>query len=262
MDPVRVGVWQCEPSPGNPEANLASLEAALREPAAKGLDVLVAPEMFLTGWEPAVFRERSLSDPAWAQRLGAVARSHRVFLATSLLTVAGARRHNTFHLWGPDGALLGTQNKIHLWGREADALTPGTEPRSILAGFGRVGGIICYDVEFPEVGRALALQGAELFLVPAAFYSTTSWDIMTRARALENGCFLAAANQIGGDPSNPHNGQSRIVDPYGSVLAEVPSGQGGIAVASLDPKRIDAARKWAPFLRDLRLRAPTLSLRS
>jgi predicted amidohydrolase len=253
MKEIRVGVWQFEPTPKDPAANLAALAEALESRDARDLDLLVAPEMFLTGWSTDVFRSKDAVDPSLVTKVGHHAKKARVAIAASMLTRSAQGLHNTFHLWGADGKLLGTQHKIHLWGREAEHLKPGQEPTVIEAPFARVGGVICYDVEFPEVARSLALQGAELLLVPAAFWSPTSWDLMTRARALENNCFVAAANQVGGDPNNPHNGQSRIVDPFGNVRAEVPGKTSGIASATLDPTRIPAARNWAPFLRDLRM---------
>jgi 5-aminopentanamidase len=253
MDAIRVGVWQFEPAAGQPQENLDALGRALDSRAAQDLDVLVAPEMFLTGWEPRIFRDRASVDPSLVTKVGHHAKRRKVSIAASLLTADRAGLRNTFHLWSASGKLVGAGHKIHLWAKEAEHLEPGEEAAPIEAPYARVGGIVCYDVEFPEVARAHALAGAELFLVPAAFYTPHTWDLMTRARALENGCFLAAANQIGGDPKNPHNGQSRIVDPFGNVLAEVPAKTSGIASASLDPSRIAAARAWAPFLRDLRL---------
>ncbi|MBI2077899.1 MAG: carbon-nitrogen hydrolase family protein [Euryarchaeota archaeon] len=251
MRKLRLAVWQMEPRPGDVEANLAKLDRALAAPAAKETDVFVAPEMFATGWlglggrDPAPLR--------LAERVGDRAREFGVHIATSLPVRRGRRDYNTFHLWDGNGDLVGTQDKIHLWDAEARRLTPGKAPRPLHTRFGWVGGLVCYDVEFPEVTRRLAVDGAELFLVPSAFYSRQSWDLVTRTRALENGCFLAAANQIGGDPKHPHNGQSRIVDPYGTVLAEVRGPRGGLAVAGLDPERAKGARAWAPFLRDRRL---------
>lgn len=253
MRPIRVGVWQFEPTPREPGRNLDELAAVLESADAQGLDLLVAPEMFLTGWGPDVFEDAALVGAGLGAKVGQHARRARVSVAASILTARGGRRYNTFHLWGADGSVLGARDKIHLWGREAEHLSPGDSPEPVDAPYARVGGMVCYDVEFPEVSRSLALAGAELLLVPAAFYSPQSWDLMTRARALENGCFLAAANQIGGDPKSPHNGQSRIVDPFGNVLAEVPTKTAGLATARIDPGRIEAARRWAPFLRDLRL---------
>ncbi|HLE46708.1 MAG TPA: carbon-nitrogen hydrolase family protein, partial [Candidatus Thermoplasmatota archaeon] len=235
MRRTRVAVWQMEPRPRDADANFAMIDKALSSRAATDADVFVAPEMFATGWMALNGQDpRPLKLP---ERVAKRAREHGTMIATSLPVRRGNRNYNTFHVWGKDGRLLGVQDKIHLWAEESNETTPGRSPRAVTTPVGRVGGVICYDVEFPEVTRRLAGQGAELFLVPAAFYSPQSWDLVTRTRALENGCFLAAANQIGGDPSHPHNGQSRIVDPYGTVLAEVRGSKSGVVAADLDPAR-------------------------
>lgn len=245
-------MWQLAPAPGDVEKNLEALAAVLQRRDLHDADLLVAPEMFATGWLPELLRHRTPTHERIQQEVSHLSEEHGIPIACSLHVRRNARDYNTFHLWGPDGRLLGAQDKIHLWDREAQTITAGSEPNLIETPLGRVGGMVCYDVEFPEVARALALQGAELFLVPSAFYTPQSWDIMTRARALENGCFLLAANQIGGDAKRPHNGQSRIVDPYGTVLAQVRHRRSNVAVAELDPNLISKARAWAPFLRDRR----------
>lgn len=250
MRRVDVAVWQMEPRPRDVEANLAKFDRALASRGASGVDLFVAPEMFATGW--LSMNGRDPTPLRLAKRIAQRAREHGTMIATSLPVRRRGRDYNTFHLWDAHGALVGTQDKIHLWAREAHTTTPGRSTRPLATKAARVGGLVCYDVEFPEVTRSLADQGAELFVVPSAFYTSQSWDLVTRTRALENGCFLAAANQIGGDPKKPHNGESRIVDPFGSVLAQVRARE-GIARATLDPGLVRKARAWAPFLKERRL---------
>jgi predicted amidohydrolase len=249
----RVAAWQMESTPGDVAANLERLERILAAERRRGTHLLVAPEMFLTGFGPAASQHAMATDDRRLDEVAAAARRHRVGLGASILTRRGRSNFNTFHVWGRDGRLLGTQDKIHLWADEARRTRPGTRPLVIPTPWAALGGMVCYDVEFPEVSRSLALDGAELLLAPSAFYSRTGWDISTRARALENGCYLAAANQIGGDPKNPHNGMTRIVDPFGNVVAEVSGSREGVVRVDLEPETVRAARKYAPFLRDRRL---------
>src|SRR5688500_8289011 len=166
MEPIRVGVWQFEPVAGDPGANLQALGAALDSRDAQDLDVLVAPEMFLTGWEPEVFADKANADPGLVTKVGHHAKRAKLSIASSVLTSEGGRLHNTFHFWDANGTVVGAGHKIHLWGREAERLTPGATPTLVDTTLGRFGGVICYDVEFPEVTRDLALRGAEVFLVP------------------------------------------------------------------------------------------------
>lgn len=253
MRDVTVAVWQAAPSPGDVEANLRRLRQAAEDAAQAEAEVLVAPEMFLTGWHPELTRLAAAPDGDLVGRVGHVAREASVWLATSLLVTRGGRFHNTFTLWDDRGRVAGTQDKVHLWADESRTVSPGQDVVPIETPWGRVGGVVCYDVEFPEVCRRLALDGCEIFLVPSAFYSPTGWDLSTRTRALENGCFLAAANQVGGRPENPHNGMSRLVDPYGEILGSLDGTSEAMAVARFEDERLRSAREYAPFLRDLRL---------
>lgn len=245
-----------QPKRGDVEANLCRFQETLRDPIASECDLLVAPEMFLTGFMPAAQRLATRDGGALLKRVSSLVKESGVALATSVLTERGHRQYNTFYLWDGDGTLLGRQDKIHLWAEEAGRATPGDATAPIKTGWGNVGGMVCYDVEFPEVSRALAVAGAEILLCPSAFYSPIGWDVSTRARALENGCYLIAANQVGGDPSHPHNGMTRIVDPFAKVVAEIPPGKEGVIAATLDPDVLANARAAAPFLRDRRLGVP------
>lgn len=258
MKDVTVAAWQAEPAAGDVEANLKAVRRAAGEAADADADVLVVPEMFLTGWHPDTTRLAVAPDGDLVGRVGDVAQEAGLWLATSLLTRRGDRYHNTFTLWNDQGRVAGTQDKVHLWAGEARTVTPGESVAPIETPWGRVGGVVCYDVEFPEVCRRLALDGCEMFLVPSAFYSATGWDLSTRTRALENGCYVAAANQVGGRPENPHNGMSRLIDPYGDIVESMGRDGGGLLVARFEGQKVEQARAYAPFLRDLRMGRSTV----
>jgi predicted amidohydrolase len=253
MRNLRVAAWQIDSARTDVEGNLRRLAQILTDREVARCDLLVAPEMFLTGFQAGKQHEAQAEDGPVFQKISTIVADAGVSFATSILVERGRNRFNTLYLWDDEGTLIGKQDKIHLWADESKRATPGEATRPLLTEWGPVGGMVCYDVEFPEVGRTLALEGAELFVVPSAFYSPTGWDIATRARALENGCYLVAANQVGGDPKHPHNGMSRIVDPFGTVVAEVASGREGVITAELDGNLIVKARQAAPFLRDRRL---------
>jgi len=174
-------------------------------------------------------------------------------------------------LLGPDGAVLATYRKVHLFDavagaavyRESSYLKPGEElvtaqidlARIHLASAGHVtlGLSICYDLRFPELYRELALAGAQVLCVPAAFTAPTGaahWEVLLRARAIESGCFVIAPDQVGEHlPGRACYGHSMIVDPWGEVLAELPDGA-GVCVADLDLARVAEVRAQIPSLRD------------
>jgi deaminated glutathione amidase len=178
------------------------------------------------------------------------------------------RVYNTCVLFAPDGSTAATYRKMHLFDavsgaavyRESSYLTPGTEVITAdmdlePVGSVRLGLSICYDLRFPELYRALALAGAQLLCVPAAFTAHTGaahWETLLRARAIENGCFVIAPDQVGEHlPGRECYGHSMIVDPWGEVLAELPDGV-GICVADLDLARVAEVRAQIPSLRDRR----------
>jgi deaminated glutathione amidase len=178
------------------------------------------------------------------------------------------RVYNTSVLFGPDGAAAATYRKVHLFDavsgvavyRESGYLTPGAEVVTAEVDVAPVGLVslgmsICYDLRFPELYRALALAGAQLLCVPAAFTAHTGaahWETLLRARAIENGCFVIAPDQVGEHlPGRGCYGHSMIVDPWGEVLAELPDGV-GVCLADLDLARVGEVRAQIPSLRDRR----------
>lgn len=251
MRDLVAAAWQFEPRPGDVEANLTAFEKALTKTG--DVDLFVAPEMFPTGWY--------FDDPKWAteagsdleRRIGEAARDHSTWVATSLHRRDGKVRRNTFTLWDDRGRVVRRQDKVHLWADEADHLAPGADVGTSDAPFARLGGMVCYDIEFPELARALALKGAEVLVLPAAFFTEQTWDLMTRTRALENGCFLVGANAVGGAGPKPQCGSARIVDPSGTVVARTKGRGSDVAVATLEASRISVAREWSPYLKQRRL---------
>jgi predicted amidohydrolase len=179
-------------------------------------------------------------------------------LGTTIVTSVAVRGGqgelwNTGLIVTPDG-IAATGAKRGLWGAEPDFFTPGAPAEQAVADtpVGRIGVAICYEGGFPEVARNLALAGARIIALPAAFGAARlhAWKLMTRARALENGCYLVAANTVGPSAGLTFCGHSTIVDPHGERQAVLPEGEGRV-VARLDPDTVDEARAAIPYLRDL-----------
>jgi predicted amidohydrolase len=175
----------------------------------------------------------------------------------------GDRCSNTCVVFAPDGAIAAVYRKMHLFDvdvggfsyRESDAQQAGTEICVAEAGGWKIGLTICYDLRFPELYRILAVLGAELITVPAAFTLYTGkdhWELLLRARAVENQCFVAAANQWGVQPDGkPSFGRSMIVDPWGLLLAQAPDAD-CVITADLDLSRLRSIRERLPSLANRR----------
>ena len=247
------------------ERNLASAESLVRRATTLGARFVSLPENFVflrSEGEPVV--EAQALDGTWVRRMSGLARELGITLLLGSLPEKAAgdphRVHNTSVLLGPDGATIAFYRKIHLFDidlpgmehlKESRAVRPGEDAVVARAPFGPLGLTICYDLRFPELYRALVHAGARVLAVPSAFTERTGkdhWEVLLRARAVENLAYVVAAAQVGhhGRGRSSH-GHAMIVDPWGAVLAQVPDGE-GVAVAELDFARQDRLRRELPAL--------------
>jgi len=261
---VRVAAVQLNSS-GDKARNLAAAEGLVRAAAADGADLVALPEKWslLAAGEEMAAAAEPLDGPTlsaargWARELGI----H--LLAGSISERGPEKAFNTSVLIGPDGSDLAVYRKIHLFDveaggvsyRESDHEEAGTEIVTAEADGVTVGLTVCYDLRFPELYRILAVRGACLIAVPSAFTLATGrdhWEVLLRARAIENQVFVVAPNQVGEAP--PHyssQGRSAIVDPWGVLLATAPDEECFIA-ADLDLAARDRVRESLPSLANRR----------
>jgi len=254
-------------------ANEEQVFRLLKE-AAGGADLAALPEVWPRQGSAKQIREAAESVPGpRTERLAEIAVRHRMWVhGGSVLEREGEgegeRIFNTSVLFDRSGELVATYRKIHLFdadppgavpSRESAVFTPGDQVVTAETEFGRVGLSICYDVRFPELYRALVVQGATIMFVPAAFRYETGidhWDPLLRARAIEDQAFVIAAAQWGtwGPPGRERRnfGHSLVVDPWGRVLAEAPDGP-GVTFAELDLGQVQRTREILPALRHRRL---------
>jgi predicted amidohydrolase len=250
------------------ERNLANAEVLVRAAAGDGATLVVLPERFDVRGETADY-ERA-AEPlehsrtaAWASDLARELGIDLIAGSTSERREGRAKPSNTSLHVGPDGELKAAYRKVHLFDvtvggteyRESDSDEPGDELVVSEAADGTpVGLSVCYDVRFPELYRILALNGALVLTVPANFTRTTGeahWEILLRARAVENQAFVIAPAQAGEyPPGMPAYGNSMIVDPWGEVLARAPGGGETFIAADLDFERLHEVRAKLPSLQN------------
>jgi predicted amidohydrolase len=260
---------------GDATANVQAAEALMEEAAAAGARLVALPETwaYKGGREGILASAEPVEGPSNAALARLAARLGIFVLAGSIYEPSPEPRrvYNTSALFGPNGGLLAVYRKIHLFDvtagttvyRESDEVTAGAELVTAEIACASVetaaqvtlGLTICYDLRFPEQYRSLALRGAQVLCVPAAFTAYTGaahWEVLLRARAVENGCFVIAPGQVGEHlPGRECFGHSMIVDPWGTILAEVQGGV-GFCVADLDLGRIAEVRAKIPSLRNRR----------
>lgn len=254
---MRIAVWQGQAAVLDLDANLAAIDEAARQAAAKGADLVLTPELFVTGYAPQRVSSVTAEQLADAQtRLSQIAGKHRIALVASLPGGdCSGRRHISAHLYGADGALLLTHHKVHLFGAdEKSAFQPASNaPGVVTMGDLKVSLLICYDVEFPESARAATAAGADIIVAPTALtpgYDTVA-QVLIPARALENHVAVAYGNHTGVEDGLPLAGGSVIAGPTGTILAQ--AGQTPeLIVADITRDEIDAARADVSYWQDRR----------
>ncbi len=254
--------------------NLATAGRLVAAAAAAGASFVTLPEYFCLMGERDADRLRIGEDAATGpiqQFLAETARRQGVWLlggTVPIRTTSGTRVRNASCLFAPSGDIAARYDKIHLFafddGREAydeaTVLEAGTTPVAVTADGLRVGLSVCYDLRFPELYRRLATPPNEmpldLICAPSAFTHATGaqhWELLLRARAVENQCYLMASAQGGMHRNGQRTwGHSMIVDPWGDVLASVGEGE-GFAIARFDRDRLDTVRERLPALRHRKL---------
>lgn len=253
-------------------SNLAAAEALLERAAVGGADLAILPE-YVDYLGPAA--GQPVAEPVDGEVgtfFAGAARRLGIWVVVGSIHERGPdpeHSYNTCLVFDRSGTLAATYRKIHLYDVEIPGRVSYLESATVAAGVQpvvvdveglRVGLSICYDLRFPELYRQLVTDGAaELLLVPAAFMLHTGrdhWEVLLRARAIENQCFVAAAAQTGDhEPSRTCFGRSMVIDPWGTVLTQVPDGS-GLAIVDLDLERLRTVRAELPSLANRRLQLP------
>ena len=272
MNRFRVGAVQMTSSL-ELEENLEAAARHIETAVAEGAMLVGLPEFFaLIGRQrddTFQIREQPGTGPIQAF-LSEQARHHGIWLLGGSMPIAidgEPRVRAASLLFDADGREVARYDKIHLFDvhvdgdskgvyQESQGVQPGTEPVVVDTPFGRLGLSICYDLRFPELFRGLAASGMDVLMVPSAFTATTGekhWEVLLRARAIENLCYVVAPAQWGRHQGGRDTyGDSLIIDPWGEVLSRLPSGN-GVVVHEVDLEKLDELRQRFPALEHSRL---------
>ncbi|AJE04732.1 carbon-nitrogen family hydrolase [Geobacter pickeringii] len=249
---VKAGAVQFTVRLGDVDANMAYVREALGRLAARGCSLAVLPEMWDTGYAYRELNELARRTPEVVAELGRLSEEHGMVIVGSLPEPHGERVCNTAYVLDR-GRLLGSYRKIHLFSLlgEDRAFDGGENWLVVDTHVGRVGVFICYDLRFPELARRLAVEGAEIIVVPAEWPKPREehWRALLRARAIENQLFVVAANCCGVQGKLDFFGSSLIIDPKGELLAEGGYEQCEIS-ADLDFEQMEKWRQAIPCFAD------------
>ncbi len=264
---ARVAALQMISTP-EPAENMAVAARLVREAAAAGAQLVALPEYW------GILGHRDTDKLAHAEAAGegplqsflaGLAREHGIWLLGGTLPLAceaPGKVRNTLLAYGPDGAVAARYDKIHLFGfkrgteeyDESRTIAPGSDVAVLDTPFARVGLSVCYDLRFPELYRAMG--HCDLIVVPAAFTYTTGrahWEVLLRARAIENQCYVLAPAQGGQHPNGRRTwGHSMLVDPWGEIRSQQAEGE-GVVIGDLDPHLMASVRSSLPALKHRKL---------
>lgn len=257
---VRVALVQLDVSSDEPVAQRVTRALGLVDQAASECDLLMLPELWHVGaFDVEAAREHAQPlDGPLASALSGLAKEHGIWLhAGSMAERDGDEFFNTSMLFAPDGILAAAYRKIHLFGFEGGEtvlMSGGDELFVVETPLGPTGLATCYDLRFPELFRALVEGGATAILLTSGWPTPRieHWDVLTRARAIENQSWFLACNEVGQQPGIQLGGHSVVIDPRGAVVAQAGTGQ-EILYVDVDP---GAAAQWRaefPVLDDIRI---------
>jgi len=243
---IKAGFVQFDVKSGNIASNLQSVKNGIRRLSDKGAQVAVLPEVWPCGFDNLKMADHAEKTPEIIHTLRELAIKNHMLIAGSLPSESDGKIYNILVVIDKDGSIAGEYRKIHLFsanGEDAD-FSAGDRAVVCKTSVGPVGLMTCYDLRFPELCRLLALSGARLVIVSAQWPESriNHWDILLRARAIENQLFIVAANRVGRDAPLTFNGHSQIISPTGEILVKIDD-QAGEGHAKINFNDIDAARK-------------------
>ena len=250
---LTVGVWQDPGLLGDVAANMATISRTTAQASHRGVDLLVFPECFLTGYFNREDTERIARqiDQDTVSALRAAAKSNATAILVGYYETQDGGLYNAALLIGADGAILANYRKRALYGDwEKSTFLRGTEPVLVELKGVTIAVLICFDIEFPELARECARKGADLIAVPTSLMEPHGHIArhMIPVRAIENQLYIAYANRIGAENALQYVGRSGIYDPQGTAIAEATEDGQELLVATVAKSAVSAARSEFSYL--------------
>ncbi|GAB7386623.1 carbon-nitrogen hydrolase [Bacillaceae bacterium] len=255
----KVAALQMRVHLGNPQINRQRAFRLAEQAADSGARLLVMPELWVTGYELSARAFAEMAETRNGETVTIfrrLARERRLVIVVPFVEKENELKdngllYNSAAVINDDGNIAGIYRKSYLWGKEKEIFTAGEKNYPVFStSVGNIGVLICYDMEFPEPSRQLALSGAELIVVPSVWSRNAErrWDIQLPARALDNTVFVLGVNAAGINTC----GKSKLAAPDGRVLAEAPRDDECLLIHDVDLSQISWTRQYIPYLRDLK----------
>ena len=247
---------------GSLKENLIVLEAQITKAVAAGAELILLPEHCLGQPVNILALTENFGDGLAQAAFASMAKKYRVWVVVGAMPIRMPDGHiySTSLVYSSEGECVAHYNKIHLCHvttdtsrrvQESDRYMSGNQVVAVDTPVGRIGLSICYDLRFPELYRELSNDGVTILLIPAAFLAYTGkshWEVLLRARAIENTCYVVASNQYGVLPNGLEMyGHSQIIDPWGDVITQLQEGD-GVVIADLEGIHLEGVRDRLPAL--------------
>ncbi len=253
--PFTAGIVQFDVAKGNLNKNIKMAFKGLEKLSGDGVSLAVLPEMFSCGFDNDNLKIHAQESDKVVEKLSGFAKQHRMIIAGSLPENESGNIFNTMVLIDRDGSIAASYRKTHLFKLtdEHHYYTPGDAITLADTSLGKIGMMICYDLRFPELCRQLAREGAFMVIVAAQWPTPRKehWEVLNRARAIENQIFIVCTNRTGSDKDLDFPGCSMVIDPTGNILAHAGSNKNAIA-APVDRAVMETAREQIPCMTDRR----------
>jgi len=255
---VKVAAVQMDCVLGEKDKNIAKATKFVEEAGQKGAQLIAFPELFSTGYrlEENYYRfSEYIPEGDTVKEFEGIAKENQVYIVGCMVERGENRDtcYNSAFLVGPQG-YIGKIRKAQLWGREKLYFSAGPLKREVFdTKLGKIGITICYEIGFPEIVRDLALQGADIIVELSAVGRPRAyaWDLMSRSRALENGCFVVVSDRVGKEKDTVFSGLSKIISPKGDILASAKNTESEeVIVKEIDLEDITSQRADIPYLKD------------
>ena len=250
---IRASIIQFDVHRGDVARNVKTVKQRIASLAEQGTRLVVLPEMWSTGFANKHLKDLSETTPEILEDLCAVAKKRRLTIVGSMPEKVRGRVYNTAYVIDRDGSIAGMYRKVHLFSLTGEHRHFKAGRKAVVSktSLGPIGLMICYDLRFPELCRSLALGGAKVVVVLAQWpvVRVAHWDILLKARAVENQLFVFGANRCGSDGDIVYAGHSRIISPYGEVLARAGKHSATLST-TIDLRAVQQTRKNLPCLKE------------
>lgn len=256
-----LGLLQTECILGDREHNLKTAKKMFLEAAGKGANFIVLPELFYEGYDARLYVAEKIEETAqrnleMIEVFKALCQEKAVYAVVPFVEKADGKYYNALTFIDDAGRVVRTYQKAHLWDADKICFSPGDKgPGLVDTPFGKIALMICYDIDFPEMARYAALNGAEIVVLPVA-WDFIHWDlynIFTSARAADNMMYVCTANIFEKTETSYLFGGSRVVNPRGTPIAQLPICEGGMIIQEVDLAKVYEYRKAFPYLTDRQL---------